>query len=691
MNALCLVLLLCASSFLSLAYERDFYGEVTADELVYVAIEVPRYAQYFEVQIWAEASDLNPTVLLRYDGLPTTKLFDAKLSIPSPPSALQLIDVDPTQSMLYLGLFGGSTLHRFRYFAGEASKILVGVETNVTSCPNEFQRGPNCALAEVLATGASGRLTEFSLAANTTRSHLVVVPSHSERLQLAITTADVGDMCEQLRATDTTEVAVQFDLYLDQPAEENNAAHQVHALNYSSLCAGSVSSGSVLGTLTVNRPLPGVWTFESKLRLAGAPNDSAKATADSLSPPHEVARQVQCGKKQLQVRLLQRGLLASSRSSAFHKAESTPSVSIALPLEITASLTTCTTGHTTSATYSSSSPAGEVTSNNATCTASVAPLNSVRTPLVAQGVYSMHASPVKLPAANTTLSRAAATRNPFVVFEAQLPSQVQLMAVGGGLVVQITVGLSDSDGASNAPKTSSEFISMMDDLHFLVAVRFGGLPADPDVYDYSKAGSDARARSPNAFLLSSRVAVTRDSPVASASTDDDDSDVADSTLHLNAHTVPHRYAHWATAGQAPPRPSIRQRTHRSGGSGTRTFTWVITRPALPNLFASSLGGGDVPMFLRVSRELPSVSGSESHAAHPGHAFGVMHGPPARDVPSLLEETLSEHAAMAGGFDLGVVLEVSASVVFEPCPERSCVHGQCFTQYGDVPAYTCACT
>lgn len=683
MNVLCLVILLYVHIFNCLAYERDFYGEVTADELVYVAIEVPRYARYFEVQIWAEASDLSPTVLLRYDGLPTTKLFDAKLTIPSPPSALQLIDLDPTQSVLYLGLYGGSTLHRFRYFAGEATKILVGVETNVTSCPNEFQRGPDCALGEVLSTDASGRLTGFSLAANTTRSHLVVVPSHSEHMQLDIATADVSDICEQLQTTNTTEVEMQFDLYLDQPAEENDAARQVRTLNYTSLCATGTTSGEMLSTLIVERPLPGVWTLESTLRLPGASKISAKVPADPVNQPNNVVSQVlKCGMKQLQVRLLARGLLASPHSSITQMLQNTGS-KVVLPLKITATLTACATGRTTSATYSSSNPARGMASSNATCTASVVPLNAVRTPLVAQGVYSMHASSVKLPAVNDTLDGARAvgiTRNPFVVFEAQLPSQVQLMAVGGGLVVQVTVGLSDTDSASNAPATSSEFISMMENLHMLVAVRFGGLPADPNVYDYSKAGFDPHARSPNAFLLSSRVAVIRDSPVVSTSTDDDDNaDQSGRVAHRNVHAVPHRYARWANAAEAPPHPSIHQRTHKSG-SRTRTFTWVITRPALPNLFASSLGSGGVPMFLRVSREPVSASGSASHAKH---AFGVMHGAPT----SLPNELVSEHTT----FDLGAALEVSASVVFEPCPESSCVHGQCFTQYGDVPAYSCACT
>ncbi len=705
MKQLCLTFLAFISFPFCISYGSDFYTEISADQLEYVAIEVPRHANNFEVQLWAEPSSMNPTVLLRYDGLPTLNLYDAKVSIPSPPSVLQILDLQPTQSVLYLGLFGGSKLHRFRYFAGEATTKLVGVQSEVKSCPSEYQSGPNCTQRVSLATasGPVGASSTLLLTANATLAAVLTIPQHAEQIRIKISIGNVEMLCSDLSRSNTKNITLVFDLFLDQPLEENNAGRRSVTLNHSTLCTSSFIGSNAIATMLVERPMPGVWTLQSSLREAEAGttiSSSNKRTSDvnlvDFNPSGNVLK-----RKKLILQVIDRKLLESERtaSAAVDPNQELSSLSqLTVPLTITSILSICperTTSSPTSARKSgqyNEESKQETSAELQQCTASVVAMDAVRTPLIAQGVYALHGRttllpPVSLPSVNSATTKQQdvhggeiTVSNPFVVFEAVLPAQVQRLAVGGGMILQLSVSLPDTSDNLH----SDQFVHLMDSLHFHVAARFSGLPGDPDVYLYdTNRGNNFDATSPNAFLLSTRFATITDKLVNSASSDDDD----DSTTRNHA-MFPQAAQQWwqplfaGAASSAPVDAHLRERTH-TARTNTRTYTWVVTRPALPGLTVSSLDGAGSHLFIRIARE--STAPTEKTANNQvSRYFGIMHGSSSHAALSVSAGEGNSNAAAEEA------LNVAASLVFEPCPKGSCVHGECYVQEGDIAAYSCSC-
>eukprot|EP01032_Pedospumella_encystans_P019672 gene19672-22372_t len=723
MKQLCLTLLLFILLPFCASYGSDFYTEISADQLEYVAIEVPRHANYFEVQIWAESSSMNPTVLLRYDGLPTLTFYDAKVSIPSPPSVLQILDLQPTQSVLYLGLFGGSKLHRFRYFAGEAITKLVGVQTEIKSCPSEYQNGPNCTQSVSLATarGKSGASSTLLLTTNATSAAVVTIPQHVEQIlmEILIPAENVELLCSELNLSNNDNITFVFDLFLDQPLEENNAGRRSLTFNHSALCVSNIEGSKQITTILVERPMPGVWTLQSSLRVAESQTSIDPSSSRTSEFSHTNTKSSNnfelhgdiFKRKKLVVEVVDRTVLEWSRMSSGDNSNPEQELSsrpqLRVPLTITTILSICPNGKTTSPTSTRRTGQYNVeTPAEAQCTASVVAMDTVRTPLIARGVYALHGRTTLLPAVSIfSASRATANKedanggestvfNPFVVFEAVLPSQVQRLAVGGGMILQLSVSLPETSEKLH----SDQFVRLMDSMHFHVAARFAGLPGDPDVYLYdTKRGNNFDVRSPNAFLLSTRFATITDKLINSASGYDDD----DSTTRKNQlfHESAQQWLRQVFGGADPSVPidaHLRERTH-TARTNTRTYTWVVTRPALPGLAVSSLDGVGSHLFIRVARE-PTQPSEKPENDPISRSFGIMHG--SRSSPGAnIENTFASGESQSDAEEIGSTsagdaateaLNVAASLLFEPCPKESCVHGECFVQEGDIAAFTCSC-
>ena len=110
-------------------------------------MNIPRNAiqMRFVVSVQTKDSKLDPPfVLLKYNGLPTIENYDEKYQLPAYPDALSITDDQPSESVLYFGIWGGAMLHSYRYFAGSPLTCLVGIESYMKSCNSDYQRGVDC-------------------------------------------------------------------------------------------------------------------------------------------------------------------------------------------------------------------------------------------------------------------------------------------------------------------------------------------------------------------------------------------------------------------------------------------------------------------------------------------------------------------------------------------------------------------
>jgi hypothetical protein len=162
-NTICyffLLIILNITKNSGINYVEKFISNVQHDELSFVTINIPRYAQQVSLSIKVDKSTSNkydfiqpPFVYLRYDGLPALDNYDISYQLPESTYTIELNDNKPTESVLYLGLWGGALLHSYRYFAGKPDFVFVDIETTIQSCDNSFQYGPNCLMMPMISIG----------------------------------------------------------------------------------------------------------------------------------------------------------------------------------------------------------------------------------------------------------------------------------------------------------------------------------------------------------------------------------------------------------------------------------------------------------------------------------------------------------------------------------------------------------
>lgn len=717
--------------------QSSFFGEVEADQLLYAAIRVPSHVTYHEVILWAEESTLHPIALLRYDGLPTMEIYDLKTSIPSLTATLKLLDKSPTQSTLYIGVYGGSKLHRYHYFAGSPTTVLFAVESNMNVCRNEMQRGANCTFVDKVGSNTIGQTTASLLQFGIRSQFTLTVPSNLEGVQVGTRIANFRNaLCGWIQAdTDSNILIIRTEAYFDHPDEELNSGRRVQYVNFTDLCdfQSSSSYDNVDLSLFIKRPLAGVWTYSiyigwkssQSTHIAG-PN--SRRLTNKSSATSEFTRLVPHDNIEKRSDLMGKGINVTSNG-------------LIVPITITSKLLSCPLGYTVNVDLSGFSAEHF---NTSFCTARMVSMFSLRTPMIAEGFFAMHGAATLLRSmdvvtkpplatqsqnqqeepkiAKTAITNVDQQASPFVVFAASITPPVQELAVGGGMVMQLRVQLPvDAEHVSN-----EQFAQLMDRLHFQVAVRLGGLPQDPSFYPSVAGGSGGDSSSDewdvqslNAFLLSTRdrAAVVDESTTRNQKADDDDDDDDDgvaSSQFTSRKESCRSGVGCKRANLAQGRNGVQSLTH------VRTYSWVITRPALPALHSSPLGADGVEnLFIRISREpldLPAAAAgadipSQNNGTRSGNQrpFGVLHTPPVRTSSSAYwsrktKDTVKRGADLEqgqeeagegerGGFasvSWPEDLLVSVSLTFEPCPRGSCVHGTCYTQSGDIAAYSCAC-
>lgn len=615
----------------------SFATVVTADDFVYRVVNIPRYATQLKIRIWAESGGLRPTVLMRYDGLPTSEVYDARLTVPGMPGDVLVIDAAPTQGSLYFALFGGTEINRYRYFAGSPEMIVMGVEASVQSCRNEYQRGMDCITATPLTRGLTISTTALAVRP---QYYTIFVPTEQEYLLVTLNSLRlIHDICEKLPANATgPALHLVLDLYMDQPDEDFNSARQSALINTTSLCAqyqAAISTGLETTNLVLSafapRPLPGLWT----VRLSLLDSDNATLVTNSAQTQRDRDRR--------------RRLVISASEERLPTQKQVQFNDTALDVTLMAETGECPDGYTNARHYNLSEVAARdwPRVRQLQCIAPVVGMAASATPLIADGFYSLQSGPVAFTNVSHS-SDSGALASPFVVFTADVPQRVRPTIVGGGMAIEVEVALPP---ALEDTMTLREFLTLLDAVRFTCAARVGNFPEDPSVSLAWESELDT-ALSLNAFVLYSRDAKVRDGRLESdsAASDDDDGGSLDSRFPSR-----HGNADRPTGAEALYQELDAGRTTHSAATGNhyRKFSWTVTRPYIPALMSTGAGmtSEGPPLYLRVA-----VDGEVSAASR---------------------ELISH-------------LQVSAALVVEPCPRGSCVHGTCFTQLGDVPASSCSC-
>ena len=665
-------------------YRSKFYGEVESDSFLYTKTVIPRHARSHSISLWAESPHLNPIVLLRYDGIPTMKLYDAMISVPVLPAKLLLVDKEPTQGVLFMAIYGGTEINKYRYFAGSPSNILVGVETTTDLCPNEFYSGRNCSYVENLSLLGIGKTTTTTISTNIDKYYTIIVPSRTENVFIKVNYEHIVlDICKLYLQNQTLpRYQLLLQVYLDQPNEEYNSAQQSISLIAAELCNETKTTVVVREvSVFIPRPLSGIWTVVVTMRRL-VDNYSGSRGGNTSSSSNNSSREIirDSGsdvstsdikhkfKYQIYHDTAASSTTTSTRSSTLDKVYTEYIDTSSWSLDITTSSTTCAPTYTE---VSVLPPTGA-------CSLPVIPMDSVRTPWVADGYYSLYSSTkglLTIQADSTSNPLSHSTSNPlseertnqtksseFVLFSTQLPSVLYTSMLGGGTVIALHVYI-----PHNVHTKASIIQQIFDSLNFQIAVRAGGFPQDPteSMWDSGNGRNEtATALSPNAFILYSDNAIIIDNKIRNSdrtSSNDVRSNIQQISSQNLLQTVTNNMI-YTKKHEKQGKQSYHQYKWESleteeaqDSTYIRTYTWTIHRPVIANLYATGREGLDTgaELFMRVS--------------------GIYD-----------RETSTELAAVVP------VVEVGLSVVLEPCLKDTCIHGRCYTQQGDVSVSSCSC-
>jgi hypothetical protein len=272
-----LILLCCCRIF---GYEETYIGAVTADNILYTSVTIPRHAYEVLIEIWKQvlkSSPIKPKVLVRYNALPSLDSYDKLLEFDADTDSIVILDQSPTASVLYLAVWGGELLHSYRYFAGSPEAIGISLTTTIKSCDNEFQLyNYETHVCEdlPLISMTSHMKPQFqeliALYSNYTiyKLYSMLVPSKVSSLNLEFSL----DFCSYFNnngsftSSDSSTVEVLIEFFLDQTKEELNYYYVESNYSLSSVCSSASSREQAL-SLVIPFPLNGLWIMKPSFLL----------------------------------------------------------------------------------------------------------------------------------------------------------------------------------------------------------------------------------------------------------------------------------------------------------------------------------------------------------------------------------------------------------------------------------------
>jgi len=309
-----------------------FQATLQLDGIFYTNIRVPRHAQRVRVKVsfqdecpWNAASataSLNststaplsqPTVLIRYDGVPRIDKFDASYVLPQYPESLEILDDAPSEAMLNIAVWGGALLNSYRYFAGTPEIVDIGIDVEIEACDSELQFGEDCTeQLQILPLSSEVSPTSFVFPQTHKQHSALMIPRGVDDVQVRATlmAESIGRVCDAYKAAaaagqhqgiDTAAHVMQLTLqvYRNQPDEDRDSAKITAKIGVHAVCAPAATSIMVASDLLkpmevlLERPIPGLWLVALELSMhstpVGAP-PSVTADVDNSNGQNALAR-----------------------------------------------------------------------------------------------------------------------------------------------------------------------------------------------------------------------------------------------------------------------------------------------------------------------------------------------------------------------------------------------------------------
>ena len=284
------------------SYHTKFYGYLSDDTIAYTKVTIPPTAQRVTVNIWCEpihGSMTQRRVLLGRNRVPTIGSYDSILELPKNGKVVSIVDDSPVETVLYIGLWGGTLLHSYRYFGGFPVYTAVGVVVDMVQCDSTVQVGLACTLQPHLATldtssyfrGDDGSGEEVILQQSSGSAHTelklgsrvirrIKLDPGLEKITFTVqlNTHSIDDQIKTLcnaiveRNSSVNTLRLQGQLYLERSPDIVHDVFSDTIINISHTCTENAMSGEIYLSLNdlvyvVVKPIPGYWRLVVSLNL----------------------------------------------------------------------------------------------------------------------------------------------------------------------------------------------------------------------------------------------------------------------------------------------------------------------------------------------------------------------------------------------------------------------------------------
>ena len=708
-----------------------FQAALTEDSIIYTNIRIPRHAESVRIKVqmldsWideetkpyisvgdnatlsvvqargkSQTSISRPTAYVRYDGVPRLDKFDASYELPWYPEALEIFDDSPSESVMYIGIWGGALLNSYRYFAGSPDTVDVLVQAEIEACDSELNYGTDCSSQLQilpLPTAPNAPIVLHFLQSQPPRAAIAVPQgAHGVQVQAVLSADSLHNICEAYKQALTTLTPKELDmdvisvelalrLYLNQPDEDQDSGKVTAQARLHELCIGNVAKMRAAAQvllrnldISLKRPIQGLWKFALEFAIKRSDSTDSHKSLSVVSAKDWESLKNALGLAQLGVALKTELMQCRSGYIGFDDliyVQKFKLVDGKYHLQPTnTSYINCQVPIIDMECKKSNDPLRNVAHfwsqeahilqewyvRSEDDVISYAKRNNS-----AVGMYLSLKNAARETNANPALdsivsSTLAPTLEPYVAFAASLEHMDINSVLGGVLQVQLRVRPYVDKLSRLHPNQANTNVSSTDLMHWLqrtqfnVAIRGGALAGDPNGWilpeflksktsrndagesHFNDKADNFDTFSQNSITLSTTTAQVVSLDDASATDEDGNSLYMVPNYEDSVLPLPAKLRYEEFLGNE----DEKVRSSRQG----LLYTWTIDKPKLQGLVSSAFYSGR-SVYLRVSKGSPS----------PLENFSV-----------------------------------SVHLNFEPCSPASCGdHGICFTQPGEVSVGACMC-
>lgn len=240
-------------------YQEIYRGNIRADDISYTSVIIPESTDLVEIKIKTVTSLYNPQLIFRYNGLPSPSKFDISFNISTfKKDDLVFRLLNPPESKLFIGIWGGEMLHSYRFFAGSPIISPIQITSTVSSAAILSK--------QVISIDELQRMPLILQNFEYSDYHLIYFPCCLQSFGIEVNFNLVQNLIFTLpdiyfNEQSSIQITVKIEMYLDKNSPKY---YFISMQNFTLSPHRYIPSPNIL---EIQAPLPGIWNLKIDMSL----------------------------------------------------------------------------------------------------------------------------------------------------------------------------------------------------------------------------------------------------------------------------------------------------------------------------------------------------------------------------------------------------------------------------------------